>query len=334
MRRALTIPGFMLGALLLALLAPLWLPLALLVSVVPATRGMWRFGLFLTAYLWCESIGITVSLAIWLKHANPAPHSARWRAYLHDNYRLQCWWAHSLKRLTARIFDLTFVVENAAALEGPAAIVLPRHTSMGDTVVPIVWYSMPRNFRLRYVLKKQLLLDPCLDIVGNRLPNCFVDRDADDPAQVLSAVAALLRDIGDDEGVLIYPEGTRFTVAKRAQVLARFRERGDAEAVTRLERWPNLMPPRMGGTLALLSVNTRRDILFCAHTGFEGSARFNDLINGSWAHTTVRIRFWRVPFAAIPHTAINQQRFLFAQWDQMQTAVQELLSNDAHTRLR
>ena len=324
MRRALTVPGFMFGAVLLAVSTPLWLPLALLVSVFPRARGTWRFGLFLTAYLWCETIGIVVSLLIWLKHRNPARDGPRWQRYLHDNYLLQCWWAHSLQRLTARIFDLTFVVENDDALNGPPAIVLPRHASMGDTVVPIVWYSMPRNYRLRYVLKKELLLDPCLDIVGSRLPNYFIDRVSDDPQQELAGVAALMQDIGPNEGVLIYPEGTRFTPAKRLQVLARCRERGDVASAERIERWTDLLPPRLGGTLALLAQNRSRDIVFCAHTGFEGSARFNDLINGSWAHTTVRIRFWRVPFAAVPKDAPGQKQFLFDQWDHMQHAVHEL----------
>ena len=324
MRRLLTVPGFMLGALLLGATAPVWIPVAILISAAPAMRGALRFGLFLTAYLWCETIGILTSAWLWARYRAPRTGGTRWQDYLRANYRLQCWWAHSLKRLTARIFDLRFEVENPAALDGPPAIVLARHASMGDTVVPIVWYAMPRNYRLRYVLKKELLLDPCLDIVGNRLPNYFVDRDSDDPRHELAGIAALVEGIGANEGVLIYPEGTRFSVAKRAQLLARFVARGDTLAVARAERWPDLLPPRLGGTLALLSVNPRRDILLCAHSGFEGSARFNDLINGSWAHTIVRIRFWRVPFAAIPADAPGQQQFLFDQWDRMQVAVREL----------
>jgi 1-acyl-sn-glycerol-3-phosphate acyltransferase len=265
-----------------------------------------------------------VSAWLWLSYTAPTPESARWPRYLLANNSLQNWWAHSLKRAAGVIFDLRFYTEGDAALDGPAAIVLPRHTSIGDTVVPIVWYGMVRGFSLRYVLKKELQLDPSLDIVCNRLPNYFVDRFSDDPASEVAGVARLLSNIGPTEGVLIYPEGTRFTPAKREAILARYRERGDDAALARAQNWPNLLPPRVGGALALLAANPGMDLLFIAHTGFEGSARFNDLINGAWAHSNVRIRFWRVAFADVPKDANGQKAFLFAQWDRMATEVARL----------
>jgi len=38
------------------------------------------------------------------------------------------------------------------------------------------------------VLKRELLADPCLDIVGNRLPNHFLDRHATDSGPELAAL--------------------------------------------------------------------------------------------------------------------------------------------------
>ena len=51
---------------------------------------------------------------------------------------------------------------------------------MATTTYPqtTTYVSRRYHLRLRYVLKRELLWDPCLDIVGQRVPNIFVDRDA------------------------------------------------------------------------------------------------------------------------------------------------------------
>jgi 1-acyl-sn-glycerol-3-phosphate acyltransferase len=58
-----------------------------------------------------------------------------------------------------------------------------------------------------------------LDIVGNRLANCFVRRNSGDSDREIAAVQRLMEDLGPNDGVLIYPEGTRFTEAKRRRIL-------------------------------------------------------------------------------------------------------------------
>jgi hypothetical protein len=55
-----------------------------------------------------------------------------------------------------------------------------RHASIGDTLLASALVGRPHGiFWLRYVLKRELLWDPCLDVVGNRLPHVFVDRASD-----------------------------------------------------------------------------------------------------------------------------------------------------------
>ena len=91
-----------------------------------------------------------------------------------------------------------------------------------------------------------------------------------------------------------------------------------------LERWPKLLPPRLGGCLGLLGANKHHDLLFFAHSGFEGSANFAELINGSWSHSNIHLEFWRVPFNEIPLGAEQQKAFLFEQWDKMHATVERL----------
>jgi len=194
-----------------------------------------------------------------------------------------------------------------------------RHVSTADTLLPVVLLTGRAGIVLRYVLKRELLWDPCLDIVGNRLPNCFVRRESGQSAAEIAAVVRLLDGLAAHEGVLIYPEGTRFTPAKRERALARLAEGPATEPalLARARALTNLLPPRLGGPLALLESNPGADVLFCAHTGFEGTRSLADLMAGGLVGTTVRVRLWRVPFAEIPRTRSAMASWLYDHWARM-----------------
>ena len=324
-RRLVTVPTFLTLTALATLLLPILAPLCWAVSCFPSARGALRSGAFLLCYLWCETIGIVVSGWLWLRHGLPTRASGdRWRRFLDGNFALQCWWANALKVAAERLFSLRFTVLGAEALGGPPALMLPRHASIADTVIPMVFYAIPRQIRLRYVLKRELLLDPCLDIVGNRLPNCFVARSGDDAQADIERIAALARGVGPNDGLLIYPEGTRFSRQRQQRILAGLAGRVSAAELERMRTWTELLPPRPGGARALIAAAPNRDLLFCAHTGFEGASHFRTLFNGSWIGADIRIRFWRIDHREIPTEATEQRAFLFAQWDRMQETVVEL----------
>ena len=300
------------------LLLPFLLLVAFLVSLLNNYRGALRSTLFIICYLGLEVCGIVTSAWLWLRHRNNPS------VFASGNFKLQCWWAYSLFAAALRIFNLQFHVHNAEALQGNAVIMLPRHASIADTILPMVYYAKPQNTRLRYVLKKELLWDPCLEIVGNRLPNFFVDRASVNSAAEVAGVIELLTESPLSEGLLLYPEGTRFSPRKRAALRAK--AAGDGNLSQQLDRWPDLLPPRLGGCLGLLANNKGHDLLFLAHTGFEGSASFFELMNGSWTNSDVHLEFWRVPFADIPANTDDHKDFLFAQWDRMQQTVERLIA--------
>lgn len=308
-RRSLTVPVCIGATLFVTAASPILLVICALLTLHPACRGaIPTFG-FILGYLWCETLGILSAFYLWLRHRDS-------KAFLAGNYRLQCWWASTLKLIAQRFFDLHFEVSNPEALKGPGALVFPRHTSIADTLIPMVFYAIPEKIRLRYVLKKELIIDPCLDIVGHRLPNFFIDRGAQDSNATRSGLARLTHGLTEDEGILLYPEGTRFTQSKRARLQQR--AANDRELEQQLARWPSLMPPKPGGFLTLLEANPGRDLIFCGHAGFEGSSHVTDLFNGSWQHAWIRICFWRVPFEEIPTERAARIDFLFHQWDVMQ----------------
>lgn len=307
-RRALTIPGFITAFVVGTLLLPVVLPIALLVDVVRGTRlGSTRAILFGVYYFGCETVGILVSFGLWLagRSSDAAPH-----------YRLQCMWASALLAGARRLFGLRIEVEGADVVprgDGPF-ILLVRHVSVVDTVLAAVYLSARHGHRLRYVLKRELLWDPCLDIVGHRIPNCFVHRGAQTSSAEVTRVRELARDLGPGEGVLIYPEGARFTPARREAVLQRFEAAGEVEWADRARALKNVLPPRLGGTLALIDEAPTADVVVCAHSGLERTMRLTDLVSGALVGACARVEFWRIPSSDIPRDRDERAAWLFATW--------------------
>lgn len=318
-RRAITVPLYFVVCVTVITTSPVLLAIAAIADLF--RRSRWagvRFIIFLAAYFCLETAGIFASFWLWI--ARVATRTSRER-FLDRNFALQQWWAGSLFGAGCKLFSIRVEVEGADELgEGPF-IVFIRHVSLGDTLLPSTFLSRRYGIRLRYLLKSQLLWDPCLDIVGNRLPNCFVRRGAGDGLAV-SAVKRLMDGLGEKDGVLIYPEGTRFTPEKRERILERLAS-SDGEFFQRAEALKNVLPPRLGGTLALLEENENAHALFCGHVGLEGVTDFRDLPRGSMVGAVLRVRFWRVGFEDIPKDRATQIGWLFEHWSRVDRWVGE-----------
>ena len=320
-RRLISMPLIVLLAIVMATSVPLWLPLSWLLGLLyPPARAAWRCLAFITLYLLYECVGLAVSAWLWFRY----PVMGRdHQDYLRANGALQSWWANALCRSAKWLFRLQFDVTGEEALNGPGAIVLPRHTSIGDTLLPMYVYTIPQELNVRYVLKRELLLDPCLDTAGHRLPNVFLNRAAEDMSPELQSLTELAANAGND-AIVLYVEGTRFSEQKRQQLLRRLIEKGNSAAADRAKAWTHVLPPRPAGALALMDAAPEKDLLFFAHHGFEGAASFASLFNGSWLNTTVKMHFWRVPAAELPSDDHARRELLFDQWQRMQDCIEEM----------
>lgn len=308
-RRILTISGCLLIWLVLLATFPL---LLIAGAIIDLTRSsVWvvtRCVLFFPFYFSCEVCGIIASFFLWL--AGRVWIGASRERFLDWNFALQRWWANALCRGGLRIFGIRIEVEGADELRDGPVIVFLRHASVADTLLPAVFIANPNGLRLRYVLKHELLLDPCLDIVGNRLPNAFVRRNLGDSFRVLE----LMKDLGPRDGVIIYPEGTRFTDTKRKAIIEQLELKGETYLCEKARLLKNVLPPRLGGPMNLLDRNEAADVVFCAHFGFDGVVDLRDFLRGSLVGVVVKVRFWRVPFAAIPTTREARKDWLFENW--------------------
>jgi 1-acyl-sn-glycerol-3-phosphate acyltransferase len=318
-RRTLTISSFAGIAVLLLTLMPLWFPVAVVIDVIRGSRFATSRALaFLLVLFWLETIGVAFAGLLFVPRALRLVDDER---FIAQNYALQTAWVTTLHAAVVRFFSLRVVVEGAECVAGGPLYVFFRHVSVGDTLFPAIHITRATGMRLRYVLKDELLWDPCLDVVGQRIPNAFVRRDSEKSGEEVKKVRGLARALPDDEGVLLFPEGTRFTVEKRERALAKLRER-DPGLVPLAERIVHALPPKLGGVLALLDENPRVDALFCAHTGLEGISTIGHLFNGSLVGRRVVLRFWRVPHAAIPHTRDERVRWLYTEWMKMDALVE------------
>ena len=307
-RRLLSVPLVFILAPITLVTAPALLLLAWILSLHPKLRTLPHLVTFICLFSWLEIIALSKLLWPWIWHRDA---DLRLAGY----YLAQLWWAERLLQIGTWLFNLKFTITGEDAIAGPSAILIARHASVGDNVLPLIFFGAAREAPLRYILKKELTWLPTLDFGGHALPNYFVDRSGLQTDKEIDAVGRLLTEAPEQDSLLIYPEGTRVTANKRDQL------RDKPELVPLLDRWPDLLPPRLGGITRLLEVNDRRDVVMLCHSGFEGASSIPDLMNGNWRNQEIRVHFWRIPYKEIGD---DHKAFIYQQWDEMQNCVERL----------
>ena len=319
-RRALTIPLYFALLVAYACLAPVMLPAVALYDLSRKSRfAATRTVAFFGWYLLCEAAGLLVAFCLWLAY-RVLPWVGR-EKFLRWNFDLQCAWARALGGGAFRLYGMRVENDAPAGLGRKPLLLLIRHASTADTILAAMLVASRYDIVLRYVLKRELLWDPCLDVVGNRLVNVFVRRGGEDTAAEVTAVAALADGVGPGGGVLIYPEGTRFSTKKREQILAKLAQRGDEAALHRATELRGVLPPRLGGATALLERAKDWDIAVCAHAGLEGSASFDELWNGALVGRVVHVRVSLFSGATLPPTREGKIDWLFERWREIDAFV-------------
>ena len=306
-RRLITVPTVI--ALFLAMTASSPL-LALVGAAVDsirwmATRNPW-VSLRVLAFLWIYLLG-----EVWALAALAVTAPLGRVAGSEITYRLQELWATWNLRALQTLFSVELDVEGTDSLLPGPVIILSRHASMVDTLLPARLVSRPIGLRLRYVLKKELLVDPALDIAGNRLPNTFIDRVSREGAG-LASIRDLAAGMGPADGILIYPEGTRFSGAK---LRSRQRRVGDDEGGVgaAIRSFRRVLPPRPGGTLALLEASDA-DVVVLAHRGLEGLATVAEIWKGGLVGSTIEVTLWRIPRSEVPPDKPDRVEWLHRVW--------------------
>jgi 1-acyl-sn-glycerol-3-phosphate acyltransferase len=315
-------PGLFLGAVILTVAIPVWLPLVL---VIDACRLKWRFPLarllsFAVCWVWLETSGVICSALLWITGQSKN---------LPKHYALQRWWADQLLRALKATCGFSVEVENIDALQPGPVLLFARHASLADSLVSAYVVTTLAQMNPRYVLKRELLADPCLDVVGQRLPNHFLDRQANDSTPELLALEELVTGIDESTVGIIFPEGTRANKKKRDRALEKIAV-VDAERAQRLQGMKHLLPPRPAGAAAMLRGCPSADVVFAWHVGFEGLDTFGGILRGiSSRMPPIRFHLRRVERLAVPITSqvdTNEMtKWLDSEWMRMDHEVDEAL---------
>ena len=332
-RRAVTVPAALaLGAAAIAL-APAWAAAGLAWDLLarearkrPRTRALAFFALFLG----CEAAGLVGAALLWA--ATLGGRLGGPRRWLEANAALQRLWSGALFHGSRRLFSMAVSAEGLDLASPAPFLLFARHASVADAVLAAAFVANPRRLLLRYVLKRELLFDPCLDVVGQRLPNAFVRRSGPGLDSEVAAVAALAEGLDARSGVLIYPEGKRFSEARREAAVASLAEKGEAHLARVAGTFRNVLPPKVRGPLALLDAAPGVDVLLLEHTGFEGAATFPEFWHGALAGGTLHVRLRRFAASEIP--AEGRDLWLFERWAEMDRWITDVRGREAGGRAR
>ena len=300
------------GFVLVTVLFPVLLVIAALVDLALwiASRKPWMATRLLAVLWWFLFTEMRAyAVLLWLTVRNRGDTEARRKGV----YELRIRWCRRHLGMMRTVLGLSFEIEGLDRV-GPAPVnILVRHASIIDNMLPDAVAASAHGIGLRYVIKRELQMIPLIDIAGRWVPTIFVRRASGDPAAEITVLRTLTEDIGAGEGFLVYPEGTRFTEKKLARAKEVIAER-QPELAERANRFEHLLPPRLGGTLALLEETPDLDVVVCGHVGFDGFQYISNIWAGGLVGTTIRVRFERFAAETIPGDAQGRTDWLYERW--------------------
>lgn len=308
---------------LVTLLSPV-----LLIAAVAIDAALWLrrrkpwMAVRLLAMLWWflvgEMYGLVGLLGIWAFSGGRDGPRRRDRVY-----RLKRRWLASHLAGIRALFGLRFAIEGLE-LAGPGPVlVMIRHASIIDNALPDAIVGRAHRLGFRFVIKRELQMLPTIDIGGRWVPTLFVRRASGDTATEVERMRALTVEMSSQDGLLIYPEGTRWTAAKltRAKEIIAERQPEIAALAARLQ---NVLPPRLGGTLVLLESARQADVVIFGHVGLDGFQYISDIWSGGLVGTTVRLKFWRFPAAEVPRDRDELIAWLYERWQELDDWIGEM----------
>ena len=318
-RRLITVPILVLFTALWLAAGVVVLPVFFIFDLLARRPLLWcRFYISLAFIIAGQLYGIGGIFIIWLisgfgrNYQRCNDLSARWTGH----------WGKWNVDVLKRVYNMRFTVTGSEVLRDGPTILMSRHASIIDTIMPIGLVQSPHGVRLRIVLKHELLYSATVDSIGHRVPTAFIKRSSGNMDRELAAVRKMTGDLHAQESILIFPEGTRYSPAKRAEIIGKLRSK-DTAAADRAEGLSHVLPIRPGGVLTLLDELPNADVVFCAHTGFEQANRLEDFFGGGLYGADVHVTYWRVPAHTIPTETDARMAFLHSEWQKVNAFVAE-----------
>ena len=297
----------------LVLLSPLILVVALVAS--PFTGGLRpvRAAMIVLSGTTRHMAALLGLLGLWVASGFGRRMSSE--AIQQAHYDLMRWFVSGVY---ATIVSLARVrVEVVASAEAGAVlsardkpvVLLSRHAGEGDTLLVLYELLCPHRRRPRIVMHERLRLEPLVDVLGDRLPNRFVDPRGGDTERDIAGMASTL---GDEAALVIFPEGRNFSAEHRQRAIDRLHAAGHADQAGAAQAMRHVSAPRPGGALAGLSAAPGADVVVMGHVGFPTG------LGEVWRHLpeeqVIEVRLWHEPADSIPADHDAQIEWLFDRW--------------------
>ena len=326
LRRPLSITVVSLAFFVSVALTPIVLPILAVIDLVTDARlRRTRIWLLYVSVLANEGLGTWIALAMTAFHAGRNGEPRAQERY----HRLMVWWGGRHLRSLRRFAGLRWVVENPEEVTRANAIVLARHASHADAILPLLLFGTVGGHHIRYTLKDDLQWSPAMDIVGNRLPHVFVDRSPAPDSPLADRIRDLARGVDDDTVTIIFPEGTFYTPERLDRAATRIAEtRPDLEATVRSLR--HLLPPRPAGTHSLMEGAPQADLVLVAHEGMEAFGDLAAIRANLPLDEPVRVRLWRIARDDVPEDEDAFVTWLLDRWIDMDRWIEERVTEREH----
>jgi 1-acyl-sn-glycerol-3-phosphate acyltransferase len=237
------------------------------------------------------------------------------------NFRLIERLLSRLYRAARRLFGLRVEVRagqqeqqeaHAGAVPGPV-IVLARHAGPGDTFLLLYGLLAYAGRRPLLVLKHTLALDPWIDVLLGRVPHSFIDPDRHRD-QAVALISDLAAGLGDQDALVIFPEGGNFTPGRRRRAIDGLQRHGRRRTARQAARLGHVLPPRPSGTLSAIDAAPQADLVIAAHTGLDHLDSAAAVWKGIPLRGPLQVTWWRIPAGDVPCGKDTRTEWLNAQW--------------------
>ena len=306
---------------------PIGLILGGLSMLRPGGRGRpARFSAFAAVYFAAEIVGLGRTLWLRVRWA-PRGDERRTERYVDAHYvlldRLLSWLC-STGRLAFRLRVLP-PTQPLEVPDGPL-LVFSRHAGPGDSFLLVYALLDTMRRRPRVVLKQTLALDPLIDVLFSRTPNCFVSADAEGRAAATGHIARLSRSLGPRDALLVFPEGGNFTMARRSRLIERLRHRRDWRLLPTARALEHVLPPHPAGVFAAIDAAAQgTTMVFVAHTGLDRLETVADVWRAVPLTRPLQVAWWSVPLTEVPAPADETARaaWLAEHWKRIDSWIDE-----------
>ncbi len=329
-RRPVTVAVWLVVSVACLAVSPLLIGLAALASAVSGRPQPLIFTRLAVTYFGLELVTLIACGVLWVASGGGRLMDAGPMQRIH--YSLLRWFVHGFAVRWMALLQITVGepargdADRALEADGPL-LFFSRHAGPGDTIL-IIDRLLTRFHRSpSVVFRESVAFDPCVDIIGHRLPHAVLDTDDREACE--ARIEEIAAGLGDRGVLLLFPEGGNFTPQRRRRALRSLRRSGHRHEAARAEGMEHMMPPRPSGALAALRGRPDAPVVFATHSGL-GLAAFPREI---WRHApfqrTFATRLWLSRADERPADPDAQVEWLYDWWKRLDSWVEDQESKPA-----